>query len=86
MEEGAVKALLLRDPDIVDREHPEPARIEVKIDEQEAVLWFIPDPTLPVNTRARELIAEKFGWHMIFTGSVLVEGLDPETVARFVNR
>lgn len=53
-----------------------PARIEAKIDDTECTVWFSPNPDLPENPRARAMVAEVFGWHMVFHGSVCIVGLN----------
>lgn len=52
------------------------ARIEAKHDDTECVVWFTPDPDLPENPRAKEIVAEVLGWHMQFHGCVAITGMD----------
>lgn len=60
------------------------ADIQVIFDGVPARLWFRPDPDLGVNTKATELCAEVFGWHMVFNGDVLIDGLSERQVEEYV--
>jgi hypothetical protein len=65
-----------------DDDRPRPAKIEAVLDGGPPVMiWFHPDPRLPENSRARQILADVFGWHMIFHGTVLLLGLSEEQVA-----
>lgn len=70
----------------VEEGTPRPARIEAKMDETEAQVWFSPNPTLPQNRRAQQIIADIFHWHMLFYGCVLVAGLNEEQVVDLIKR
>lgn len=67
-----------------DPQHP--ARIEAKIEGRQCVVWFIPDAALPLNQRAREMVADLFGWHMLFYGAVAVGDLDAEAMTDLIKR
>ena len=62
------------------------ARIEVVNDGKECELYFIPDPDLPVNDRARGLVADLFGWHMVFHGSVCINNLDEDSIVEVMRK
>lgn len=66
---------------------PVPARIEVRVDDvaNAATIWFMPDPRLPQNTRARQVAADAYGWHMIFHGTVLIDGMSDHQIAHYVD-
>lgn len=55
------------------------ARVDVKYEGKECELYFVPDPDLPVNDRARAMCAKLFGWHMVFHGSVCIDNLDEDS-------
>lgn len=70
----------------VDPERVTSARIEVKYAEKDCEVYFVPDPDLPVNERARSLIADLFGWHMVFHGDVLIDHLDEDSIVEVMRK
>lgn len=60
------------------------ATIAVAYEGSEAQIYFVPDPDLPLNNRARALAFDTFGWHMVFNGNVIIDGLTEEQVVNFV--
>jgi hypothetical protein len=62
------------------------AQIEVKHDGRECQVYFIPDPDLQVNNRARSLVADLFGWHMVFHGSVCINNLDEDSIVEVMRK
>lgn len=68
----------------LDEGVPNPARVEAKIDDTEAVVWFSPNPTLAENIRAQKIISDIFGWYMVFYGAVGITGLSEEQVVEIL--
>jgi len=62
------------------------AEIEVVYEERECQLYFVPDPDRGVNDRARALVADLFGWHMIFHGDVLIRDLTEDQVVEVMKK
>lgn len=46
---------------------------------------FLHEPSEPVNTRAREALADLTGVHMLFTGPVMFTGVPEEKIAEVVS-
>jgi hypothetical protein len=65
-----------------------PAQVDVKVneDEHEVKVWFTPDVTLPENDRARTILADLYGWHMRFYGSVVIDGLSEDQITGVLAR
>lgn len=76
----AVKVLKARHPESLFTT----AHLKVNFNGEVAEVWFIPDPGLPINAKATVLCAQVFGWHMVFSGDVVIEGLPEEQVENFI--
>lgn len=59
------------------------ARITVR--DRDANVWFSPDPNLEMNLRARKIVADEFGWHMIMYGSVAIAGISEKQIAHYIS-
>lgn len=86
VERGYIDKVLGLDQNPMVTDYIGSAQIEVKYRDKECQVYFIPDPDLPVNDRARLLVADLFGWHMVFHGSVCINNLDEDSIVEVMRK